>query len=157
MTPAIDIVRKAEVEHTVHEYQYDPSADSYGKGAAEALGVDPDQVFKTLVTALDGRRDQLVVAIVPTSKTLHLKALASAAGAKKADMADPKVAERATGYVVGGISPLAQRKRLPTILDESAEDHQTIYVSAGRRGLQIELPPEDLIELTGAEIAPISR
>jgi Cys-tRNA(Pro)/Cys-tRNA(Cys) deacylase len=157
MTPAIQAVQQSRIGHVLHEYQHDPAADSYGLEAAKALGVAADRVFKTLITALDGTRDRLAAAIVPASKKLDMKAVAKAAGAKKAEMADPKEAERATGYVVGGISPLGQRKRLPTLLDHSASNHQTIFVSAGKRGLQIELSPQDLVTLTGATLAAIAR
>jgi Cys-tRNA(Pro)/Cys-tRNA(Cys) deacylase len=122
--------------------------------AAAALGVDPHQVFKTLVVDLDGA---LTVAVVPVDAHLDLKALATAAGGKKAVMADPAAAERATGYVVGGISPLGQRKRLPTVVDSSALDYPTMLVSAGRRGVDIELTPVDLVRLTAARTAPIAR
>jgi len=157
MTPAIAAVRKAKTEHSLHEYEHRFSADSYGMGAAEALGVDPERVFKTLIAALDGQKDQLAVGIIPSARKLDLKAFAHAAGAKKTDMADPKDAERTTGYVVGGISPLGQRKRLPTFIDESAQQHDTVFVSAGKRGLQIELAPSELLSLTNAELADISR
>jgi Cys-tRNA(Pro)/Cys-tRNA(Cys) deacylase len=122
--------------------------------AAEALGLDPATVFKTLVAEVDGK---LAVAIVPVERQLDLKALAAGVGAKKAAMADVKQAERTTGYVAGGISPLGQRRALPTVVDASALDHETIHVSAGRRGLELELAPADLVELTGARVAPIAR
>ena len=157
MTPAIAVVGKAKIEYSLHEYEHRFSADSYGMGAAEALGVDPERVFKTLIAALDGQKDRLAVGIIPSARKLDLKAFADAAGAKKADMADPKDAERTTGYVVGGISPLGQRKKLPTFIDESVQRHDTIFVSAGKRGLQIELAPSDLLALTGAKLADIAR
>ncbi|MFG3255830.1 Cys-tRNA(Pro) deacylase [Streptomyces sp. NPDC048172] len=153
-TPATVAATEAGVEFTTHAYAHDPAAASYGEEAAEALGVSPDQVFKTLVADVDGA---LTVAVVPVSASLDLKALASAAGGKRAAMADPAAAERTTGYVRGGISPLGQRKRLPTVLDASAGDHATICVSAGRRGLEIELSPKDLATLTDAVTAPIAR
>ncbi len=154
-TPAILAADRAQVAYTVHEYAHDPRAESYGLEAAEALGVDPERVFKTLLAAVDGGR--LVVAVVPVTALLDLKAVAAAAGGRKADMAKPADAERATGYVVGGISPLGQKKRLPTFVDASAEGHTTIHVSAGRRGLEIELAPADLIALTGGTVAAIAR
>ncbi|MEV5575182.1 Cys-tRNA(Pro) deacylase [Spirillospora sp. NPDC052269] len=153
-TPATVAATKARLEFELHPYEVDPDAESYGEAAAEALGIAPDRIFKTLLAEVDGK---LTVGVVPVSATLDLKALASAAGGKKAQMADPHDAERATGYVVGGISPLGQRKRLPTVIDESVSALATVYVSAGRRGLQIELAPADLVRLTGARLAPIAR
>ncbi|MGW7515708.1 Cys-tRNA(Pro) deacylase [Streptomyces sp. NPDC054796] len=153
-TPATVAASRAGVAFTTHAYTHDPAAPSYGEEAAEALGLSPEQVFKTLVADVDGT---LTVAVVPVSASLDLKALASAAGGKRATMADPAAAERTTGYVRGGISPLGQRKRLPTVLDASASGHATICVSAGRRGLEIELAPDDLAALTGATTAPIAR
>ncbi|MEU1347025.1 Cys-tRNA(Pro) deacylase [Streptomyces sp. NPDC005795] len=153
-TPATVALTAAGVEFTVHAYEHDPASASYGEEAAEALGVSPDRVFKTLVADVDGR---LTVAVVPVAGSLDLKALASATGGKRATMADPAAAERTTGYVRGGISPLGQRKRLPTVLDASARSHATICVSAGRRGLEVELSPTDLAALTNAAFAPIGR
>ncbi|MEU5806977.1 Cys-tRNA(Pro) deacylase [Streptomyces sp. NPDC047718] len=153
-TPAIVALTAAGADFTTHAYEHDPAHPSYGQEAAEAMGVSPDQVFKTLVTDADG---VLTVAVVPVSGSLDLKALASAVGAKKAVMADPSLAERTTGYVVGGISPLGQRKRLRTVVDSSAEGHPTICVSAGRRGLEVELAPATLAALTAATLAPIAR
>jgi Cys-tRNA(Pro)/Cys-tRNA(Cys) deacylase len=153
-TPATVALTQAKVGFEVHAYEHDPAAQSYGTEAAEAMGVVPERVFKTLLADVDGK---LVVAVVPVSGQLDLKALASAAGGKKAAMADPAAAERATGYVLGGISPLGQRKKLPTVVDESALGFETVYCSAGRRGLEIELAPADLVRLTGASTAPIGR
>ncbi|MFD2683386.1 Cys-tRNA(Pro) deacylase [Streptomyces phyllanthi] len=153
-TPATVALTGAGVDFTVHSYEHDPSHPSYGEEAAEAMGVSPDRVFKTLVADVDGA---LVVAVVPVAGSLDLKALASAVGGKRAAMADPTLAERTTGYVRGGISPLGQRKKLRTVLDASARSHDTICVSAGRRGLEIELSPEALLELTEAVSAPIGR
>ncbi|MGK5729703.1 Cys-tRNA(Pro) deacylase [Streptomyces sp. URMC 124] len=153
-TPAIVALEKAGAVFSVHSYAHDPAAPSYGEEAAEALGRDPAQVFKTLVAEVDGA---LTVAVVPVSGSLDLKALAAAVGGKRAAMADPAAAERTTGYVRGGISPLGQRRRLPTALDASARSHATICVSAGRRGLEVELSPADLAALTGAVVAPIGR
>ena len=138
----------------MHAYDHDPASPSYGEEAALALGVCPDRVFKTLIADVDG---ELTVAIVPVAGQLDLKALAAAVGAKRATMADPVAAERTTGYVRGGISPLGQRKRLRTVLDATASGHPTICVSAGRRGLEVELAPADLAALTGAVLAPIGR
>ena len=145
-TPATAAVAKAKVEHRIHEYRHDPARASYGLEAAEQLGVDPAGVFKTLVAAVDGR---LAVAVVPVAARLDLKALAAAAGGRKAVMAEAADAERATGYVVGGISPLGHRKRLPVFLDSSMQDRETVMVSAGRRGLELELSPADLARLSG--------
>ncbi len=147
-TPAIVAAERAGITYAVHEYEHDPKAASYGLEAAEKLGVDPARVFKTLVADVDGT---LTVAVVPVKAQLDLKALG-----KRAAMADPKLAERTTGYVTGGISPLGQRKRLRTILDESALEHETIHVSAGRRGLEIELAPDDLIALNGGQVGAIA-
>ncbi|GAA3396191.1 Cys-tRNA(Pro) deacylase [Cryptosporangium minutisporangium] len=152
-TPATQALTKARADFTVHEYDHDPAAGSYGLEAAEALGVPPERVFKTLVAQVDGA---LHVAVVPVTGGLDLKGLAAAVGKKRAAMADPTLAERTTGYVRGGISPLGQRKRLPTVVDASAEKHPTVFVSAGRRGLEVELSPADLVRLTGATVAPIA-
>jgi len=154
-TPAIVAAERAQVAYTVHEYAHDPRAESYGLEAADALGVAPERVFKTLLASVDGAR--LVVAMVPVVAQLDLKALAAAAGGRKAELARPADAERATGYVLGGISPLGQKRRLPTFLDTSAAGYPTIHVSAGRRGLEIELAPADLVALTGAAIAAVAR
>jgi Cys-tRNA(Pro)/Cys-tRNA(Cys) deacylase len=155
MTPAVNEARKAGIGFSVHEYRHEAGSASYGREAAEALGIAPARVFKTLVAEMEGKG--LWVAIVPVDRLLDLKALAAAAGAKRADMADAKAAERATGYVVGGISPLGQRRRLPTVVDGSALDHATVYVSAGRRGLEIELAPADLVRLCDARVAPVAK
>jgi Cys-tRNA(Pro)/Cys-tRNA(Cys) deacylase len=148
-TPAIVAAERAGIPFRLHAYEHDPAADSYGLEAAEKLALDPATVFKTLVVDLDGKT---ALAIVPVSAQLDLRALG-----KRAAMADRATAERATGYVLGGISPLGGRRRLPTLLDSSALGHETIHVSAGRRGLEIELAPQDLARLTGAEIKPIAR
>ena len=155
MTPAVVVVRRAKVAFELLEYRHDPKVASYGLEAAEAMGVDPASVFKTLVAEADDRR--LVVALVPVACTLDLKALASAVGAKRVAMADPAAAERATGYVVGGISPLGQRRRLPTVIDASALALDRVFVSAGRRGLEIALAPADLVRLCDATTATIAR
>ena len=143
---------RAGLTYTLHSYAHDPQNSRFGDEAAAALGVDPDRVFKTLVADTGG---ELVVAVVPVGRQLDLKALAAAAGAKRAALADPTVAVRSTGYVVGGISPLGQRTRLRTFLDASAEQCPTIFVSAGKRGLQVELAPTDLVRLTGADLAVV--
>jgi Cys-tRNA(Pro)/Cys-tRNA(Cys) deacylase len=153
-TPATTALSRAGVSFTMHRYRHDPAAPSYGLEAAEAIGVQADQVFKTLLADVDGR---LVVAVVPVVGSLDLKALATATGGRRAAMAASAAAERATGYVVGGISPLGQRRRLPTVVDASAIEFGTVYVSAGRRGLDIGLAPADLIRVTGATTARIGR
>jgi len=153
-TPATVALTAAGIAFTVHAYDHDPSAQSYGLEAAEVLGLPPEQVFKTLLADVDGA---LVVAIVPVSGKLDLKALAAAVGGKKAAMADPQLAERTTGYVVGGISPVGQRKALRTVLDETAVLYDTVYVSGGRRGLDIGLAPDDLVAATGAILADVAR
>lgn len=154
-TPAVRALEKESVAHTLHPYDAgDATGGGYGEAAVAALGADARQVLKTLVTRVDG---VLTVAVVPVSGTLDLKALAAAAGGRKAVMADPADAERATGYVRGGISPLGQRTRLPAVVDESALAFPTVLVSAGRRGLQVELPPADLVRLTAARTAAIAR
>ena len=147
-TPAIAAAEQAGIRFALHEYAHDPATESYGFEAAEKLGVDPARVFKTLVVSIDGA---LAVACVPVAAQLDLKALG-----KRASLADKTRAERATGYVAGGISPLGQRRPLPTHLDASAQDHETIMVSAGRRGLQIELAPGDFVRLTDASVHPIA-
>lgn len=153
-TPAVAAVVRAGIAHKVHEVGHDPSVTAYGKEAAGALGVEPERVFKTLVASADGK---LVVAVVPVTGELSLKALAVAFAAKNAEMVDGPTAERATGYVVGGISPIGQKRRLPTVLDESAARWGTIFVSGGRRGLELELAPTELIELTNGRLAPIGK
>ena len=151
-TPATAALTSAGVPFVLHPYSHDPSAASYGAEAADALGIDPERVFKTLMVEVEGR---LAVGVVPVSGNLDLKAFASAMGAKKATMADPAAAERRTGYVLGGISPLGQRQSSPTVIDHSALALETMLVSGGKRGLDIELAPADLIRLTGAISAPI--
>ena len=152
-TPATAAVAKAKVEHRIHEYRHDPAAPSYGLEAAEQLGVDPAGVFKTLVAEVEGR---LAVAVVPVAARLDLKALAAAAGGRKAGMAEAADAERATGYVVGGISPLGHRKRLPVFLDSSMQGRPTVLVSAGRRGLELEIAPADLARLSDGTFADLA-
>lgn len=153
-TPATVALTRAGVAFTLHEYIHDPRAASYGLEAAEALGVDAARVFKTLMATVDGR---LAVGIVPVVGQLDLKALARALSGSRAAMAEVATAERATGYVAGGISPIGQKRAHPTVLDASAEDHGTIFVSGGRRGLDLEIAPVDLIAVTRAVVAPIGR
>jgi Cys-tRNA(Pro)/Cys-tRNA(Cys) deacylase len=154
-TPAIQALEEAKVSHRVHEYEMpaDDEEASYGEAVARAIGADPARVYKTLVALVD--RDP-VVAVVPVGGALSMKALAKARHGKRAQMADPADAERLTGYVVGGISPFGQRRRLPMVVDDSLAEHGTVFVSGGRRGIQVEIIPEDLIRLTGAARAPIA-
>lgn len=151
-TPAVDALTTAGVAFTVHSYDHAESSTAYGEEAAERLGIDPRRIFKTLLVDAGG---ELVVAVVPVAGRLDLKALAAAVGRKKAGLADPQAAMRATGYVVGGISPLGQRSRLRTVVDASAQEFPTIYVSAGRRGLQVELAAADLVAVTAARTARV--
>jgi Cys-tRNA(Pro)/Cys-tRNA(Cys) deacylase len=153
-TPATVALTRAGVGFTLRAYEHDPRTASYGLEAAAALGLDPARVFKTLMATLDGR---LCVGIVPVSGQLDLKALARALGGSKAAMAEVGAAERATGYVAGGISPVGQKRAHPTVLDQSALAHPTVFVSAGRRGLDLEIAPADLVRVTGAVTAPIAR
>ncbi len=155
MTPAIRLLEQAAVAFHLHRYEHDAAADSFGLEAAAKLGVPPDRVFKTLVAQVDGA--ELVMAILPSDVRLDLKKLAAAADGRKADLADPKLAEKVTGYVVGGISPLAGRKALRTFLDETAILHETIFVSAGQRGLQMELSPDDLLSITDAQLVDLVK
>jgi Cys-tRNA(Pro)/Cys-tRNA(Cys) deacylase len=155
MTPALDLLKKVRAEHRVHSYEHDPKSASYGLEAAEKLGLDPAQVFKTLLAASE--KAELLVAVVPVVGSLDLKALAHAAGVKKVEMADPAAAQRATGYLLGGISPLGQKKRLRTFIDSSAQGFATIHVSAGRRGLEVELAASVLAEHTQGKFADIGR
>jgi Cys-tRNA(Pro)/Cys-tRNA(Cys) deacylase len=153
-TPATVALDRAGVAYTLHAYEHDPRATSYGLEAAEALGVAPDRVLKTLVASLDGH---LVVGIVPVAGTLDLKALARALAGSRATLADVDAVQRVTGYVAGGISPVGQKRSLPTVLDEPAMEHDQVLVSAGRRGLDLAIAPADLVAVTGAVTAPIGR
>jgi Cys-tRNA(Pro)/Cys-tRNA(Cys) deacylase len=153
-TRATDLLARLKIAHTVHRYEHDPRGGGYGLEAAAALGMPPERVFKTLIAEVDQR---LIVAVVPVAGSLDLKALAGAAGGKKARMADPAAAERATGYVTGGISPVGQRRSLPAVLDATALNFDTILVSAGQRGLEIEIAPADLIRAAGAGVATIGK
>jgi Cys-tRNA(Pro)/Cys-tRNA(Cys) deacylase len=151
-TPATVLLTAQKVAHTLHPYDVDPDAPNYGALVAAALGIAPERVFKTLIAEVDGA---LTTAVVPVTGDLDLKALAHAAGGKRASLADRAAAERSSGYVRGGISPLGQRRRLPTVVDDSAGEMDLMYVSAGRRGLQVALAPSDLIRLTAAKLARI--
>jgi Cys-tRNA(Pro)/Cys-tRNA(Cys) deacylase len=152
-TPATVLLTRQKVAFTLHPYDHDARSTAYGDEAAVALGVDPARIFKTLIATVEGK---LACAVVPVAARLDLKAFAAALGGKRADMAEPTAAARATGYVVGGISPLGQRSRLSVVVDASAESFDTVYVSAGKRGLQVELAPGDLVRVTGGVVAPIA-
>ena len=157
MTPAVMAAKKAKVKVDIRRYDHDANADSFGMEAAEKLGLDPRRVFKTLISDIDfGDRHGLAVALVPVTAMLDLKKLAAVLDAKRADMADAAQAERATGYQVGGISPLGQKRRLPTVADDTIGEFETVFVSAGRRGLQIEIAPGDLLRLIDGKKAPIA-
>lgn len=155
MTPAILVAKKAKIDFNLHEYKHDATAPSYGLEAAEKLHINPAQVFKTLVVTTE--KNELVVAIVPVNKQLNLKALAKSIGAKKAAMAEQKLVERTTGYILGGVSPLGQKKQLTTVIDSSALAFNTIFVSAGRRGLEIEMSAENLCNLVKGTFEAISQ
>jgi Cys-tRNA(Pro)/Cys-tRNA(Cys) deacylase len=158
-TPATLLLQREGVPHTVHAYELADHAGSYGEAAAQALGVEPERMLKTLLASIvfSEGAGTLVCGVVPVAGSLDLKALAAAVGGKRGVMAEPALAERSTGYVVGGISPLGQRTRLPTVVDETAELWDTVVVSAGRRGLSVELAPADLVRLTGAVVADVAR
>lgn len=157
MTPGIKLLKKKKIKHTVHSFKHDPNFGAYGDEVVEKLGFPAERVFKTIIVALDGNAKNLCGAIVPVTGLTDLKHVAKAAGAKKAAMADPKEAERATGYITGGISPVGHKKRIPLLLDAQAMEQPTIMVSGGRRGLEIELSPQDLIAATGATVASIHK
>lgn len=152
-TPATALLAKAKIPFTLHPYDHDPRAEAYGDEAAAALGVDPTRIFKTLIAVVDG---SLTCAVVPVAARLDVKALAAAVGGKRGGLAEPAAAARATGYVVGGISPIGQRSRLPVVVDTSAQRFGTVFVSAGKRGLQVELAPDDLVRAANARFAPIA-
>jgi Cys-tRNA(Pro)/Cys-tRNA(Cys) deacylase len=153
-TPATALLARQKIPHTVHTYTHDPRRGAFGLEASDALGIAPERVFKTLIAEVDGG---LTVGVVPVASRLNVKALAAAAGGRKAVMADPADAERATGYVVGGISPLGQRKRLPVVIDATALDFGTVFCSGGRRGLEIEIAPGDLVRAVNAVVAAIAQ
>lgn len=153
MTPAIQLAKKLKIKHEIYQYQHDPKAPSYGLEASEKLGIAPDRVFKTLVAEV---ANQLIVTVLPVNKMLDLKRVAKAVKAKKATMAEPKVVEKTTGYILGGVSPLGQKKRLTTLIDQSATEFDSIFVSAGRRGLEIELSAQDLQKALNADICIVT-
>lgn len=156
-TPAMDALAAAGVPFTVHSYEHDPNERHFGDETIASLGLDPARAFKTLVVDVGSGRPPLAVAVVPVGGQLDLKAMATAVGAKKVELADPRAAERSSGYVVGGISPLGQRTPLPTVVDSSARGFPTVYCSGGKRGLTLELSPDDLARVAGATFAPIAR
>lgn len=156
-TPATTALDQAGIDYQLHPYDHDPANRHFGDEAAAALGVDPLRIFETLVVDTGTGRPPLAVAVLPVAAQLDLKAMATALGVKKVDLVDPAVATRSSGYLVGGISPIGQKTPLPTVIDETAELFDTVYVSAGRRGLQVELAPADLARVTTAEVADIAR
>lgn len=155
MTPAINTVKKHRIPYVVHQYNHDPTHKSFGIEAAEKLGLPPELIFKTLVIMIDN--SQLVVAIIPVEAQLSMKLLAKAAGAKKATMADKNDVQKSTGYILGGVSPIGQKRKLPTFLHNTAQELERIYISAGKRGLEIELSPHDLVKVTGGTFAYLSQ